>query len=91
MRAFVLDRYGGPSSASLRDVPKPSPGAGEVLVRVEAAGLNPVDYKIREGKLRAVVRLSLPQVLGNELAGVVVARVVVACGALEDDAFELVP
>ena len=73
MRAFVLDRYGGPSSASLRDLPKPSPGAGEVLVRVEAAGLNPVDYKIREGKLRAVVRLSLPQVLGNELAGVVEA------------------
>lgn len=71
MRAFVLDRYGGPSSASMCDVHKPSPAAGEVLVRVEAAGLNPVDYKIREGKLRAVVRLSLPQVMGNELAGIV--------------------
>lgn len=73
MRAFVLDRYGGPSSASLRDVPKPEPAPGEVLVRVEAAGLNPIDYKIREGKVRAVVRLSLPHVLGNELAGVVEA------------------
>jgi alcohol dehydrogenase len=71
MRAFVLDRYGGPSSASLRDVPKPAPAAGEVLVRVEAAGLNPIDYKIRAGKVRAVVRLKLPHVLGNELAGVV--------------------
>lgn len=56
MRAFVLTKYGGPEAAQLREIPQPSPGAGEVLVRVRAAGLNPVDFKIREGKLRAVQR-----------------------------------
>ena len=71
MKAFVLDRYGGPSSASLRDVPAPTPAAGEVRIRVKAAGLNPVDYKIRAGKLKPVVRLALPSTLGCELSGVV--------------------
>jgi len=55
----------------LRDVPVPSAGAGEVLIRVRAAGLNPVDYKIRQGKLRLISRLDLPLVAGSELAGVV--------------------
>lgn len=71
MKAFVLDRYGGPSSATLRDLPVPAPAPGEVRIRVKAAGLNPVDYKIREGKLKPVVRLMLPSPLGCELSGVV--------------------
>jgi alcohol dehydrogenase len=71
MRAFVLDRYGGPEAASLRDVPEPKPGPRELLVRVRAAGLNPVDYKIREGKLKVINRYPLPIVLGSELAGIV--------------------
>jgi NADPH:quinone reductase-like Zn-dependent oxidoreductase len=65
----VLERYGDRSAVALRDVPKPEAGAGHVLVRVRAAGLNPVDYKIREGKLRVVNRLRLPVVAGSELAG----------------------
>lgn len=72
MRAYVLKRYGGPESAELRDLPIPRPGPGQLLVRVRAAGLNPVDYKIREGKLRLVHSPALPTVLGNELAGEVV-------------------
>jgi alcohol dehydrogenase len=56
---------------SLRAVPKPEAGPGEVLVRVHAAGLNPVDYKVREGRLRLVNRLRLPLVAGSEFAGVV--------------------
>ncbi|WAJ29532.1 NADP-dependent oxidoreductase [Antarcticirhabdus aurantiaca] len=71
MKALMLTRYGGPETMELRDVPRPEPKAGEVLVRVMAAGLNPVDYKIREGKLRAVYRWRLPVVMGGELAGVV--------------------
>jgi len=71
MRAYMLEGYGDASRTKLRDIPKPVPAAGEVLVRVEAAGLNPVDYKIREGALRVVARLSLPAVMGNEIAGVV--------------------
>lgn len=69
MKAFVMTRYGGPGASELRDVAKPVPGPDEVLVRVRAAGLNPVDFKIREGKLKTVQRYPLPAVLGNELAG----------------------
>jgi alcohol dehydrogenase len=71
MRAYVLTRYGGPESMEPAEVPVPTPGRNELLVRVHAAGLNPVDYKTREGTLRPIVSYSLPVVGGNELAGVV--------------------
>lgn len=73
MRAYILNRYGGPEGSELIDVPPPTPGPNDVLVAVRAAGLNPVDFKIRQGKLRPVLRLKLPFVLGNELAGEVLA------------------
>jgi NADPH:quinone reductase-like Zn-dependent oxidoreductase len=73
MQAYVLTRYGDATAMELRDVPNPAAAAGEVLIRVRAAGLNPVDYKIRQGKLRMVTRLDLPQVAGSELSGVVEA------------------
>jgi NADPH:quinone reductase-like Zn-dependent oxidoreductase len=73
MRAFVLTQYGGPDATELREVPEPQPGPREILVRVHAAGLNPVDYKIREGKLKMIHRYHLPIVLGNEFAGTVQA------------------
>lgn len=71
MRAFVLTRYGGPSAAQLRDVPTPSPAPGEVQIAVKAAGLNPVDFKTREGQLRVIQRYPLPVVFGCELSGIV--------------------
>src|ERR1700722_9187086 len=73
MRAYVLGYYGGPESSRLMDVPAPTPGPRELLVAVRAAGLNPVDFKFRQGKLRAIFRPKLPFVLGNELAGEVIA------------------
>jgi alcohol dehydrogenase len=73
MRAYVLKHYGGPEGSLLMDVPAPTPGPGDILVDVRAAGLNPVDFKFRQGKLRAIQRPKLPFVLGNELAGVVIA------------------
>jgi alcohol dehydrogenase len=57
----------------LREVPIPVVGAGEVLIRVHAAGLNPIDYKTRQGRARMVMRLQLPRVAGSELSGVVEA------------------
>ena len=69
MRGFVLTRYRHPME--LREVPEPTAGDGEVLIRVRAAGLNPVDYKTRDGAVRLVMRYELPVVMGNELAGVV--------------------
>ncbi|MCC4317270.1 NADP-dependent oxidoreductase [Streptomyces malaysiensis] len=71
MQAYVLTRYGDTNAMELRDVPQPTPGAGEVLIRVYAAGLNPVDYKVRQGKMRMLTHLDLPRVAGSELAGVV--------------------
>jgi alcohol dehydrogenase len=72
MRALILTRYGGPDATELRDgVPTPSIRANDVLVKVRAAGLNPVDFKIREGKLKVIRRFPLPAVMGNEIAGVV--------------------
>lgn len=73
MRGFVLTRYGGPEVAELRDVPIPEPRAGEVRIAVKAAGLNPVDFKIREGKLKLISRFEVPIVFGSELSGVVEA------------------
>jgi NADPH:quinone reductase-like Zn-dependent oxidoreductase len=73
MRAYVLKHYGGPEGAQLMDVPAPAPRPRDILVAVRAAGLNPVDFKFRQGKLRAIMRPKLPFVLGNELAGEVMA------------------
>ncbi|MFZ1908413.1 MAG: NADP-dependent oxidoreductase [Burkholderiales bacterium] len=54
-------------------MPKPSPRSGEILVRVHAAGLNPVDFKTRAGALKIIRKYPLPIVMGNELSGVVEA------------------
>jgi NADPH:quinone reductase-like Zn-dependent oxidoreductase len=73
MRAYVLKHYGGPDGSLLTDVPPPAPRPRDILVEVRAAGLNPVDFKFRQGKLRVILRPKLPFVLGNELAGEVIA------------------
>jgi alcohol dehydrogenase len=72
MKAFVLKHYGGPEGMGFQELPQPRPGPGEVLVRVHSAGLNPVDYKFRQGMLWPIYRPKLPVVIGNELAGTVV-------------------
>ena len=73
MRAFVLSCYGGPECTALIDVPPPSPRPGEFLVRVHAAGLNPLDFKTRAGALKIIQNYRLPIVIGNELSGVIEA------------------
>lgn len=70
MRAMLLKAVGGPENFQLADVPPLEPGPGEVLVRVHAAGLNPVDARIRNG---LPIGPPLPGVLGADLAGVVEA------------------
>ena len=72
MKAIVLDRFGGPDVLSLTEVPRPVPGPTEVLVRVHAAGVNPVDWKTRAGGGMAfVMGLQPPLVVGWDVAGVV--------------------
>ena len=68
MKAYVMTRHGGPDVAGMRDMAMPQPGRGEVLLRVHAAGLNPVDYKIREGALKAIQRYPLPAIMGKRQA-----------------------
>ena len=69
MKALQLTGYGGSGRLRMVDVPQPVPASGEVLIRVHYAGLNPVDYKTRDGSLRAIQSYSLPVTMGNEVAG----------------------
>jgi NADPH:quinone reductase-like Zn-dependent oxidoreductase len=72
MKAIVIEGYGGPDRLVLRERPDPKPGTGEILVRVHAAGVNPVDWKIRRGDLRMVLRVGFPYTPGGDVAGEVV-------------------
>ena len=72
MKAIVIEGYGGADRLVMRERPDPRPGAGEILVRVHAAGVNPVDWKIRRGDLRMVLRVGFPYIPGGDVAGEVV-------------------
>jgi NADPH:quinone reductase-like Zn-dependent oxidoreductase len=69
MKAVQIHAYGGPEVLQYEDVPQPQPKANEILVRVHAAGVNPIDWKLREGFLSA----PLPMILGIDFSGVVEA------------------
>ncbi len=73
MKAIILDGYGGSDRLRLMDRPEPSPQAGELLVKVRAAAVNPVDWKIRRGDLRPILWLRFPYIPGGDIAGEVVA------------------
>ncbi|MHA6781320.1 NADP-dependent oxidoreductase [Pseudonocardia saturnea] len=73
MKAFVFTQYGGPDNQEFQDRPTPEPGPSEVRIAVRAAGVNPVDWKIRAGWMRDGMALDLPAPLGVEAAGVVEA------------------
>ncbi len=73
MKAVSIYSYGGPDVLVYEDAPQPQAGVGEVLVRVHAAGINPVDWKIREGHLKDMIKHTLPLVLGWDVSGVVEA------------------
>ena len=69
MKAMILTSFGGPESFELRDLPKPVPGTGEVLVRVHATSINPLDYQVRRGDYPDYV--PLPAITGHDVSGVV--------------------
>jgi NADPH:quinone reductase-like Zn-dependent oxidoreductase len=71
MKAVLLHEYGGPSKLKYEDVPDPVAGPGEVLVRVAAASINPIDWKLRSGAFKDYMPLDLPAILGRDLSGVV--------------------
>lgn len=73
MQAVRVHQYGGPEVVRLDGIPRPKPAPDEVLVRVHAAGVNPLDWKIRAGYLQQVMPLPLPFTLGADISGVVEA------------------
>ena len=79
MHAVLIRNFGGPEVVELAEIPVPQPRDGQLLLKVEAASLNPVDWKIREGKYPLVKLDKLPYVLGRDLSATVVTS--------NDDAF----
>lgn len=73
MKAVRVHEYGGPEVLRYEDAPRPEPGAGEVLVRVHAAGVNPVDWKVRAGMAKGFLNYKLPMIPGWDLSGTVEA------------------
>lgn len=71
MKAIVLEEFGGPDVLEYKDIAAPSPAAGQVLVKVHAAGVNPADWKMREGYLAQAFTHQLPVIPGWEMAGTV--------------------
>ncbi|MES2818943.1 MAG: zinc-dependent alcohol dehydrogenase family protein [Pseudomonadota bacterium] len=71
MKALILNSFGGPEAFELREVPKPVPHAGHVLVRVHATSINPLDFQVRRGDYPEYV--PLPAITGHDVSGVVEA------------------
>lgn len=72
MKAIVLHQYGGPEQLRYEDSDRPEFGDNEVLVRVKATSVNPVDFKIRSGAAKARMPVDFPAILGRDLSGEVV-------------------
>lgn len=73
MKAVQIDTYGGPETVSVREIAVPTPGPGQILVRIDAASLNPFDTKLREGMMQASIHLDFPYTPGGDFAGTVAA------------------
>src|SRR4051812_27820573 len=71
MRAVIFNEYGGPEVLQVGDVPEPHPGPGQVRIAVRAAGVNPIDWKMRSGAMREMMPLDFPALDGREASGVV--------------------
>ncbi|MFM7808189.1 MAG: alcohol dehydrogenase catalytic domain-containing protein, partial [Planctomycetota bacterium] len=69
MKAVRMHDYGDASKLVYEDAPKPAPAKGQMLVHVKAAGVNPVDWKIRSGMFRGGLEFTMPATLGFDVAG----------------------
>jgi NADPH:quinone reductase-like Zn-dependent oxidoreductase len=73
MKAVLLESFGDTKTLKVKEIDRPLPGDAEVLVKVHAASVNPVDYKTASGKYPAVTQSQLPLVLGRDISGTVVS------------------
>lgn len=72
MKAFVIEKYGKDVPLLMTEQPLPAIGEFDVLVEIHAASLNPIDFKIKEGKMKLLLSYKFPLILGNDFSGVVV-------------------
>ncbi|WP_136605409.1 NADP-dependent oxidoreductase [Paenibacillus dokdonensis] len=72
MKAMIIEKYGKNSPLFMTEQPMPEIGAHDVLVEIHAASLNPIDFKIKEGKVKLLLKYNFPLILGNDFSGVVV-------------------
>jgi len=72
MKAFIVDRYGSKDGVRAGEMPDPQLREDDVLIQIHAAGVNPLDSKIRDGAFKLILPYRLPLILGNDVAGVVV-------------------
>src|SRR5664280_2774653 len=72
MKAVVIDKYGGSEVIEVRQMPRPVPGVDEVLIKVHAASINPVDWKSCQGMAKILTGSRFPKILGSECAGEIV-------------------
>ena len=73
VQAVVFDRFGGPEVYRVSEVRVPAPGKGEVRVRVHAASINPIDWKVRKGELKLMSGSRFPMRAGGDFSGVIEA------------------
>lgn len=70
MKAMLIHKY-GQKNMQLENVPIPEISYDDVLVEIHAASINPVDFKIRDGKLKPLINYKMPLILGNDFSGTV--------------------
>ncbi|MBT2118918.1 NADP-dependent oxidoreductase [Dyella sp. LX-66] len=73
MKAVLLKSYGDIDQLAFDEVPVPQPGAGEVLIKIEASAINPFDLILRQGYVARIIPLPLPAILGGDAAGTIAA------------------
>jgi NADPH:quinone reductase-like Zn-dependent oxidoreductase len=92
MKAIVIRKYGGPDVLEIGDMPDPKPKPDEVVVKVAATSVNPVDWLVRDGKAKSFVKVTFPAILGCDLAGTIVEVGAAAKRfAVGDEVFAMMP
>jgi NADPH:quinone reductase-like Zn-dependent oxidoreductase len=86
MKAIRIHEYGGPEQLRYEETPEPQAGSGQVLVRVHAASVNPIDHKLASGAMRQFMPLSLPWIPGGDFSGIVEAVGAGVTGVKKGDA-----
>ncbi|AIQ73519.1 hypothetical protein BJP51_16265 [Paenibacillus odorifer] len=71
MKAMIIKKY-GKYPLQLADVPTPAVGDYDVLAEIHAASINPIDFKVRDGKVRTLLKYDMPLVLGNDFSEIVI-------------------